>query len=253
MKFQGAGKLYWAVRDGNGAPGAFIYGGCADALNIGLAVDSFEHIERCSGNNGVDFRGEKKLSGTVSFTLTDFKADNEIIATRGKKKAALVAPVAVTNEEFPTVADGQSVQLGGADPHDTITTLVITDSSSSPATLTLGTDYTLDAEYGWVTFLDVSGLVQPFTADYSYQNKQYVAFFGGTASEYWLRFNYLNVANSKAKGIVDVYDVRLDPASQLELINPEIQTKQISGSVLSDPDKSDTGDLGQFGRITVAA
>lgn len=252
MKFQGAGKVYLADRDGNGAPGAFDFRGCSDALNCALSVDTFEHIERCTGNNGVDYRGIKKKSMSVTLELTEFTGKNMALAANG-----LIVPAGtlttVTDEELPTVIVGQTVMLGGAAPKDGIADLVITDSGSpSPATLTEGTDYVFDADFGTVQFLTATG-TQPYVANYSHTNKPYVSIFTAPISNKWLRFNYLNVANDNAKGVVDLYNTRFDPAANIEFINDEIQKLSLVGSVLIDPDKLDSGPLGQFGRVSVPA
>ncbi len=255
MKFQGNGRVYLAVRDANGAPGAFFFVGCADALSVAFAIEKFTHKEKCSGTNAVDYEGIKSKTASMNLTLTEFNKDNLELALNGTAKTTGLTGT-VTNEELPgSLAVGDIAVLGGATPHQTIAALTITDSDSPANTLVLDTDYTVDAATGFVTFLNVTtgGLVQPFLANYSYTDKPYVSMFTAPVQEYWLRYNYINVANTNEKGLVDLYKVRLDPTSGLELINEEILSLAMSGSVLIDSDKSDTGDLGQFGRISTPA
>lgn len=256
MKFQGNGKVYLAVRNVQGAPGAFFFVGCADALNVAFAVEKFTHTEKCSGTNAVDYEGIKSKTASMSLTLTEFNKQNIALALNGTAEPAS-SPGTVTNEEMPDLlVAGDLVILGGAAPHQTITTLVITDSDSPPNTLTLGTNYTLDAATGFVTIVDVTTggpYTQPFIAAYGYTDKPYVSMFTAPSQEYWLRYDYINVANANEKGLADLYKVRLDPTSGLDLINDEILSLSLSGSVLIDSLKSDSGDLGQFGRISVPA
>lgn len=250
MKFQGAGKIYLANRISD-KPGPFNFVGCADVLNVALTIESFEHIERCSGNNGVDYRGTKKKSGEVTLDLTEFHTKNLQLALNGNAVDDEETPETVTDEAFEPVVAGQMIVLGGADPHDGITALVVTSAGSPGGVLTEDEDYILDADYGTVEFLvDVPG---GGTLDYGYQSKSYVSMFTAGTQELWLRYNYINVANPDPvakKGIVDLYKVRFDPTSSLELINDELQVLSMTGSILVDQSKPDSGDLGQFGRIT---
>ncbi|MFM7013141.1 MAG: hypothetical protein ACKO0Z_28055, partial [Betaproteobacteria bacterium] len=52
-------------------------------------------------------------------------------------------------------------------PDKNISSLVIKDSSPTPQTLALGTNYTQDLIYGKVTFTTLTGMVAPFNATYS--------------------------------------------------------------------------------------
>lgn len=253
MKFQGNGKVYLAPRNAQGAPGAFFFVGCADALDVAFAVEKFTHTEKCSGTNAVDYEGIKSKTASMSLTLTEFNEKNLELALNGTAQGAS-APGTVTSEELPDLlVDDDLVILGGATPHQAITGLVITDSDSPPNTLALNTNYTVDAATGFVTIVDLTSggpFTQPLIAAYGYTDKPYVSMFTQPTREYWMRYDYINVANAGEKGLVDLYKVRLDPTSGLPLINEEILSLQLGGSVLIDNLKDDDGDLGQFGRIS---
>jgi hypothetical protein len=53
--------------------------------------------------------------------------------------------------------------------------------------------------------------------------------------------------------IVDLYRVVLNPSKDFSLIGDDIQKFELSGRVLADTTKSDTGPLGLFGRVIQAA
>ena len=49
-----------------------------------------------------------------------------------------------------------------------VSSLVVVDSAGTPATLTAGTHYTADLDFGALQFLDTTGFTAPFKAAYSY-------------------------------------------------------------------------------------
>lgn len=252
MKFQGNGRVSLAVRNPTtGLPGVFRFVGCADTLKADLSLDTFEHVEKCTGNFGIDYRGVKSKKMTVSMDLTEIDKYNLAFALNGSVNVA-GSPGTVTDEELPVgIVVGDQYMLGSDTgiPHQTITTLVITDDAGTPVTLVNGTDYTFDATTGMVTFLTVTG-TQPYHAAYGYTNVEYVSIFSGATQEVWLRYDYINVANASEKGMVNLYRVRFDPTTGLELINDELMTLSLTGAVLLDDKKAPSGALGQFGNFT---
>jgi hypothetical protein len=252
MKLQAAGKVYLAVRTAEGKPGPFKFVGCADAFSFDMTVDTFEHIERCTGNNGVDYRGIKKKSATLALDITEFNAQNYAFALNGTKVLAEATEGTVTDEVLPLgIEVGDMVIIGGQSPKDGITDLVVTGGGSPPVgALVLDEDYEFDPEYGTIVFL--TPLPNGGTLTYKHQNKQFVTMFTAGTQEVWVRYNFLNVANNNAKGHSDFYKARFDPAKGVELINDEIQKLSLTASLLVDSEMVDDERLGQFGRITVA-
>lgn len=249
-KFQGRGKVYLHERSALGVPGAGLFVGCTDELPLNFAVETFEHIERCSGNDAIDFTGTKKKTGDGSLKLTEISADNLALALNGKIVAAGTTE-SVVDEVLPTgIVAGSSVILGGANPHSAITSLVIEDSTS--AALTVDTDYTLNPETGNVVFVTTPAN-QPCTASYSHTDGEYVSIFSAPQAERWLRFDFKNKADQFKRGVVDLYHVKFEPTTGLPLISDELMVLELKFSLLIDSEKSDTGDLGQFGRFTTPA
>lgn len=248
MKIQYRGRVYLGVRDTNGVSGPMKFVGCADALAIAMSNETFEHTSKCDSNDAVDFRGTKSQSAEVSLTLTELSKSNLMLALQGDATAQS-SPGTVTNENLPAgIEVGDVVMLGGATPHQNITALVLEDGGSPGGTLVADTDYTLDAEHGTVTFLtEPDGVV---VADYGYTDMAYVSMFTAGSLEYWLRFDNVNKASADDPGVVDLYRVRLEPLSNLDLLSDELATLDLTGAVLIDDKKSSSGALGQFGRIT---
>ncbi|MBN0934258.1 hypothetical protein K4K17_01100, partial [Pseudomonas aeruginosa] len=66
-----------------------------------------------------------------------------------------------------------------------------------------------------------------------------------------LRYKGINLAEGGAPVIVELFKVATDPLQELALISDgnTVAGMQISGGILLDTSKPDTGDLGRFGRI----
>jgi len=128
-----------------------------------------------------------------------------------------------------------------------ITSLVLT--TTTPATLVLGTDYTVDGSYGSFTILPGSALVPAggptvLQAAYTFaaSNGKLAAFSGGPV-EYSLRVDARNVANPfvDASGSAfaavqfNVHRVMFDTTKMLDLIGKKDATLELDGKILIDP------------------
>ena len=216
MFFRGRGLTYIAERDDLGVVGPAV-AICQDALAIALATDSGEHINRCGLVDAPDLRFAKSATGTVTLTYSEVEDKKFAIGVLGTVNAAQ-SPGSVTNEELPDgLVNGDVYFLGGLARHRTITSLVITDSATTPATLVLDTDYTVDAVSGMVTFLDVSGHNQPYQADYGYTDPASVSLLSAGQKNYVLFFEFFNTVNANDPGSLEIYSVRFDAATNVEL------------------------------------
>ena len=101
---------------------------------------------------------------TVNLTIEEFTKENLALALYGNHVVG--TPGTVTAEP-----------VGGAAPvpgdryflaHPKVSSLVVIDSAGTPATLTLGTHYTADTDFGALQFLDTTGFTAPFKASYAY-------------------------------------------------------------------------------------
>lgn len=222
---------------------------CQDALSIGLATESGEHINKCGPIDSPDLRFPKSSTGTVTFTYADVEDKKFAIGMLGTVVAQEVSPSAVTAEVLPDgLVNGDIVFLGGLERNRNITSPVITDSATAPTSMVLDTDYTLDAGSGKVTFLDVSGAVQPFLASYSKQNPAFVSFLSAAQKEYKLDFEAINTVENNQEGGIEIYRIRFDPATNADFLSDDAQLMELVGTMLADPSKPIDSEFGQFGR-----
>jgi hypothetical protein len=218
--------------------------GNVPALRVSLATDTLQHKESRTGNRLVDLRLVRERSATITMTLENFSKANLQLLLQGTTTS--VVSGSASNETFATgLVVGDIVAL----LHPFVSSVVVTDSAGSPAILVAGTDYTVDANSGMVTILNLGSYTQPFKAAYSYTETDYVQMFKEATKERFLRFAGLNTANSNKPVVVELYRVIFDPAQNLDLINDELAQFELEGSVLYDSTRDLDATLGGFGRI----
>jgi len=177
-------------------------------------------------------------------TFDDWSKENLALATNGT--ATAIAAGTVTNEPSP---DNLVVGDIWALKRQKITALVIKDSATTPATVATSKYRIIDADYGTVEILDVTGLTLPLTASYSAAAVDSVSFFTAPIAEVAVRFEGVNTADGMKKCLVELYRVALDPTKELGLITDDFEGIKMSGNLLVDITKPKDPVLGQFGRI----
>lgn len=257
-KFQGAGEISIAKRNLlTGKPStAFRSLGCVDVFDPKFTIEKgTPHIERCSGQGQIDYQGIKSRGGSLDLTFTEWNMNNIIFMFNGTKVAASGEETTDEDEVLPEgIEAGDSWHLGadGDVTHQAITgDLGITDAASPAAPLVEGTHYLLDRVYGTLKFIDVDGFTQPFVvpAGYGYTNKASAVIFTAPTDEYFIRVNSKNVAQSLAKGIVELYRGKFDPPASVPLINDDFTSFAISATLYQDQDRANDSEYGQFGRV----
>jgi hypothetical protein len=244
--FSGQGRVYIAQRDNNGNPLALRWVGNVPDLKVTLNIDTLEHKESYSGQRLTDLQLIRGKDGEFSCTLEEISVENLELSLFGV--TASVTSGNVTGETLPTgIAAGETRLLA----NQFVASVVIKDSSGTPKTLP-ATQYTVHANQGAITFVDITTggpYTQPFKVDYSYGGAKRTAMFRSAQPEVWVRFDGVNLANGNSPVIVDLYRVVINPTKDLSLIGEDLQRFELSGRVLADLTKPETGALGQFGRM----
>lgn len=244
--FSGQGRVYIAQRDTNGNPLALRWVGNVPDLKVTLNIDTLEHKESYSGQRLTDLQLIRGKDGEFSCTLEEISAENLELSLFGVTTS--VTSGSVTGETLPTgITAGETRLLA----NQFISSVVIKDSSATPKTLP-ATQYTVHANQGAITFVDITTggpYTQPFKVDYSYGGAKRTAMFRSAQPEVWVRFDGVNLADGNSPVIVDLYRVVINPTRDLSLIGEDVQRFELSGRVLADLTKPETGALGQFGRM----
>jgi len=129
--------------------------------------------------------------------------------------------------------------------------VVLTDSTGTPVTLVKGTHYTVDEDFGAITFLSVATLTAPIKAAYTYGAVTDVGIFTAPLPERFLRLEGINTADSNKPVLVELYRVAFSPLKNLGLITDDLNKFELEGSLLADSTKPYDATLGQYGRITL--
>jgi hypothetical protein len=248
MKFQGRGRIYIAERNNSGIPGAFKFVGCADAFNVALSVETIQHYSKCTSADALDYQGTKTQSAEVNMTLSEWVKANILLALRAVEVPDATSG-SVSGEACGTGFLAGDVYLLGATTGQPRTNVSAVSVDDGGGPLVLDTDYTLNADTGAVTF--ITATTGAVTADYTYDDLPYASMFRAGQKDYWLRFDGVNKADGDAPVLVDLYKVQFNPAQNLDLLSDELALMELSGAVLVDANKSESSDLGQFGRMTL--
>jgi hypothetical protein len=239
------GRVYLGKRDINGNPIEVRSPGNVADLKLSLKTDVLEHYESQSGQRSLDHRMIKSKSATINLSIEEFTKENLALALYGTHVAT--ASGTVTDEliggAVPVVGDRYFLA------HPKVSTLILKDSTGTPATLTLGTHYTADTDFGAIQFLDTTGLTAPYKASYAFGDVSEIGIFTQPLPERYLRLEGLNTAQGNAKVLVELYRVAFDPLKELALISTEYNKFDLEGSLLADSTKPYDAVLGTFGRI----
>ena len=221
-----------------------------NSLSLQLGREIVEHVSKRTSIAGKDLKLTRmvSISGTLNVAthtkeMLELYLYGDIDAVAGGSFAAGSNTFEDTN-----IVNNQTVPL--PNNRRVVTSLVLTDSAGSPATLVLDTDYeVVDLDAGLVKFLDVSGLTQPFKAAGTEAAGSRVSLLTNRTQEKWMRFKGINIANDDKICTVDLYRCQFDPASEWTLLNDggEPNAYEITFEALIDSTKAVDATLGQHG------
>lgn len=244
------GEVFLAERDVSGNPvEPFVSIGDAPVFELNLAVDKLTVRESMSGFRRVALSVITGQDSNITINFRDIKPENAALMLYGV--VLEVTGATVTNEAFPA-----GVLAGGRfflDTRGKISSLVITDSAGTPATVT-ASKYSHDG-YGLVTFLDVAGYTQPFKAAYTSAAFKRVPLLSSPAPERALRLIGRNTAAKNSDGSfkriqLDLFRTQFDPAETLALIQDnEVASVPVNGTALEDETKPDTSTSSRYGDL----
>lgn len=239
--FQGRGPLYLQEIQSDGSLKQAI-AICPDSIGIDMAVQGeWDHINRCGAVDVVDASGNDGYTAGLNLSFSNAEDKLFAMAALGTVNPA-GSPGTVTNEDLPgDLADGDIYFLGGRTRHRAITGLTISG-------MTVNVDYTLDAPSGKVTFIGDQSASPPPTASYGYTDPASVTLLNAPVKNYFASYEFMNREAANDAGSLELYKVRLSPASSLDFMSAKQQDFSIKGKAMADTDKAADGELGQFGR-----
>lgn len=251
----GQGLVYQAQRDINGNPVNFVALGNVPLFDLALTVTTVEHKESTSGFRVVDLRLVTEKKAELTLNVQEFLPTNYALLMHGNVNS--LGAGSVTSEQLGGGVTGPFTvgEIFGLKNVD-VTSLVLTDSAGGPATLALGTDYSVNLRYGLITTLNNwFAFTAPIKAAYTKTTGQKsVDILTTPPPSRYLRFlavntAALNVDGSYKRFVLDLYNVTFDPAAQVSLIGDTVSDGSLKGSALVDPFKSITAAGGAIGQL----
>lgn len=250
MYFRGQGKAYIGLRDSNGNPLAMRWVGNCPELKVGMSIEYIEHQESYTGQAQTDLKIVKTKSTTVNFTLEDFSKENLALVTNGTANS-ITAGSAIVGETLngsTTPAVGQvftAAKRNGS-------AITVKDSTGAPKTLTKDTNYAIEPYSMTIEILNTTTggpFTGPLKVDYTPGAMNEIAMFNAAATEYFMRFVGMNMADSGKIVTVDLFKVQLSPTTELNLVAEDLATLPMEGAALIDLLRPSSAVLGQFGAI----
>jgi hypothetical protein len=245
------GDVLVADRDASGNPGAFSDLLEVELLEINVEVDYLSNETNNSKVAERDLHVERKRIIDANLTIKESTAANlalalhsEVVSVTGGSFSAAAFPSGVQTGETHQIPGGRSK----------VTSLVITDSAGSPATLVAGTNYTADADFGLVTFTgSLSGFTQPFKAAGTESAlKKAIGLLTKKVSKKYVLFKGYNIADEDKRVCVRLFNCSFMPAKQAAIGNKgEISMYEMQIGLVADKTKSadtSTNPLGRYGQ-----
>ena len=247
--FSGVGLVSLAERLVSGLPNVASFMGNCPSVKLSLSPDSVERNSSMDTSRGPLRRMTKTTQGSIEITCDEFSKANFTRFVFGRMDS-VASGGSVSATAFPTGAVVGSLLLM---PDKNVTSVVITDSTGSPKTLVLNTNYELDAFNGSIRILDLTAggpYVQPLKYAYTKGAVDVIAGLAVPDKEFWLNMAGTNVDTGE-RGVLDAYRVRFGPAENIDFISDDYVDFTIRGSILQDSTKTAAGVGGNYFKFTV--
>lgn len=217
-------------------------------LSIKLSTETNDHTESFSGQRQLYGQMNKSTKAETTLTLFEWLPVNIALALYSKKISAQAGTV--SGETFPEgLAVGDNVKLD----HSLVSNVLLTDSASSPAPLTLDQHYRVaSANAGLIEILNLAAFKQPFKAAYGYTAAESYAMFTQAPPERYLLLDGINTETQEPV-IVHLYRQKFQPVGELNLHSEDYGSLELTGASLFDSTNAADDTLGGFGRIEMKA
>jgi hypothetical protein len=242
--FSVQGYVRLADRLSTGRPGKVYDVGTAPECNLKLTVSSEEVFEDQTGQRLQLGSMDTGKTALLSITLKQWNPVNMALGLHGLKVA--IATGTVTGETFPTgLVVGDKIAL----EHPHASSLVITDSAGTPATVSAGSYLQQGHNAHILEVLGLGAYVQPWKAAYSYLGVDQMQIFKQRPTEKYVIIDGVNTEDNDEPILIDLYRAKFKPFSDLSLINKGYGELKLEAAVLYDPLNAALSNLGGFGRM----
>jgi hypothetical protein len=207
-EYYGHGELWLGPAVAGGMPSAFDTSVAAiDSLEITLAAEYIEHVSKRTSIAKKDLKVLRMISGSGKLTCAQHSIALLKKYLYGSQTTVAGGAFAATAFAKNPAAVGDYLPLPSGKKK--VSSLVVTDSAGSPATLALGTDYEADADAGVIKILSLGAYTQPFKAAGTEAAGNQLNIFQTTPALQGMRFKGINLADSGDVKIVDFGKIQI--------------------------------------------
>ena len=248
--FYGRGQVWLADRDATtGEAKNLVKFEEISELELTFDVTFVEHKNKSKALSVTDLKIVNELNGSGKLVVDQSNA--ELLAACVYGSVVTETGGAFSAQAFPTgIVAGEFHRLPGNRAN--VSSLVITDSAGTPATLTAGTHYKADTKAGIVEFINLGSFVQPFkAAGTEAAGQKSIVMLNQRSQEKYLIFDGFNLANGDKHVLVDLYRISVSPTKSLSLMSTgnEPRKLELELGFLADSTKADDAQFGRYGRI----
>ena len=231
----GHGELWMADAVAGSFPSSFPLSlSDIDNLEVSNAPDYIEHINKQSSLAQKDLKAARMVTSTGKLTCAQDDIDLLVMYLWGTKATVAGGSVSATAFAQNPAAVGDNLPLPNRKTK--VSSLVLTDSAGSPATLVLGTDYYADADAGMVKILSLGAYTQPFKAAFTEAAGFSLDMFTTPPPVKAMRFKQINVVNNAVVRVLDFPKIFISPAATWTLINDgnDVNKYEVDFEILKD-------------------
>jgi hypothetical protein len=223
-----------------------------DTLKMSFTTEKVTHRSKRSSVASKDVSAVTFLDGTGEISISEHSADILKVALYGNKATIAGGAVSATAFENDAAVVGSILAIPGGKVG--ISSLVVTDSAGSPATLTLDTDYEIvDADAGLIKILSLGSYTQPFKAAFTERAGTGVGIFTQRVFELAMRFKGINILNNDRVEVLDLYKIQLEPTNDWQGMGDgtDVQKVTLAFGLLKDSEKAVDATFGQYGKLSM--
>ncbi len=248
----GGGKVFLAELEDTGQPKNFRKVGNTPEFTVTVTTESYEHFSTQEGTPTQDLSVIINSGGSVGFSLENFSAENLALFLLGESSTYTNPGIAgFTDSPFVPASAGAIVKFGYYQVANaagnavfgitSTNSLLVKTTNGTPVTLTLDTDYTVDALSGMIKILDTAvidtaiagdeGLTCTLTADAAATVVDLVTMLETIEQDFALRFEGVNAADSSKNSYWDFHKLSLASNGDANLISAEAGALPMTGEV----------------------
>lgn len=233
----GRGKVYVSTfLPGTHTPAGFRFVGNCPSFGISVNQEKLDHFDSTSGVRVKDKSIVLQVDITGTATLDDINNENLSLFFFGSQSVLAQTSATAQTESFTGVIQGFLYKLGMTSGNLTgvrsVSNVAVTVGGSAK---TLGTDYTVDAERGYIKIVEGGTIADNATISVTYDRaarsrKQFIS--GTTQIEGAIWFESFNPQGQKNDFLMPY--VRLGPSGDFNLIADEWQQLPLTAEILAD-------------------